>query len=177
MLKPVDARFLLWLYPARWRAEYGEELRGMLLSKPASAADIFDVVLHAARENVRRPDPSTAGFLFMVAWRGLWICCNQVSVLAAPANRADPWVYYLTLAVLSFLIARREQDLWRGYRDAYQATFMGYMTADIGFLVLLPPLHLPPTMLESHVWVWLLLGQFSAFGGGIAGRYMRRKTA
>ncbi len=40
----MDARWLVALYPARWRARYGEELRALLESEPVTPTLVIDVV-------------------------------------------------------------------------------------------------------------------------------------
>jgi len=53
------ARVLLRLYPTAWRAEYGEELTGILLARPLGARVIADVLWNAMRQRAHAAAPST----------------------------------------------------------------------------------------------------------------------
>lgn len=50
---------LLALYPAAWRAEYGAELKEILLARPLSPRVIGDLTINALRQRARAPEPST----------------------------------------------------------------------------------------------------------------------
>jgi hypothetical protein len=50
-------RLLLRLYPAAWRAEYGEELAQIVASKSLTAGVLFNVLWSGLRERLRQSDP------------------------------------------------------------------------------------------------------------------------
>ncbi len=52
-IKALVVRGTLRLYPARWRAEYGQELEGLLLLGRLTPRAIADVILSAIRERLR----------------------------------------------------------------------------------------------------------------------------
>ena len=56
---PVLAALLLRCYPARWRREYGDELRYILESHPLTAASAVDVIAGGLRQRARSASPST----------------------------------------------------------------------------------------------------------------------
>ncbi|MGA7239371.1 MAG: hypothetical protein WBY44_27055 [Bryobacteraceae bacterium] len=53
-IKPHLVRGLLRLYPAEWRAEYGEELGTLLALRPITSSVFADVLLSASRERLKR---------------------------------------------------------------------------------------------------------------------------
>jgi hypothetical protein len=55
----VLAALLLHCYPARWRREYGDELRYILESHPLTAAIAVDVLTGGLRQRARSASPST----------------------------------------------------------------------------------------------------------------------
>jgi len=170
---------LLWLYPSPWRREYGEELRAMLLSQPLGLRVVWDVVVHAARENVRYPDPSVFGIVFMLAWRVLWILIQPVAWLAVAAGHVDPWIENLTVGGITCWSVMRESGPRDGalrviVRPLLAAT-AGYAGSLILFRMLMasglfPQVDLPPkpAVLESFRYglaVGILI-QLTGFGLG-----------
>ena len=181
---------LVQLYPSRWRREYGEELRAVLLSQSLGLGVVWDVVLHAARENARYPDPWVFGILFMLAWRVLWILLQPAAWLAAAAGRIDPWIFYVTLAAVSSWSVVRESGLAdrvaRANLSALFAATTGHIASASMYLTLrahglLPHVHFPPipAILESFSCgsAAILLAELTGLGAGLAGRYIKRKIA
>jgi hypothetical protein len=56
-MKKRIVRFLLRLYPASWRVEYGQELASILESRRLSAAVVFDTLRSAMVERARVSEP------------------------------------------------------------------------------------------------------------------------
>jgi hypothetical protein len=56
-MKPHLIAFLLRLYPARWRSEYGAEFAGLLASRPLTAREFCNVAAHAAWQQLRLQEP------------------------------------------------------------------------------------------------------------------------
>ena len=78
--------WLLRLYPHAWRAEYGAELRGMLLRRPLSAAIVVDVAMSALWQRVRAMEASTvAGIGLML----VTIAALVSNVMAPPGTRSQ----------------------------------------------------------------------------------------
>ena len=84
--------WLVRLYPASWRHEYGDELQEILLNRPLTAGIAADVVRSALRQRARFAAPSTvlglpsmlmviAGFLLPPFSNG-WITTNVLSPTA-----------------------------------------------------------------------------------------------
>jgi hypothetical protein len=57
--RPALVRALLRLYPADWRQEYGDELAGILLSRPLTAGILVDLAWNAGVQRARAAAPST----------------------------------------------------------------------------------------------------------------------
>ncbi len=57
---------LLFVYPARWRREYGAELSDILLARPLSANILGDVFFSALRWRITATEPSTLLGLVMM---------------------------------------------------------------------------------------------------------------
>jgi hypothetical protein len=55
--KRCIARGLAHLYPAAWRAEYGQELTDLLLSRPLGVRALLNVSLSAVRQQLRSGEP------------------------------------------------------------------------------------------------------------------------
>jgi hypothetical protein len=49
--------FLLRLYPARWRSEYGAEFANLLAARPLTVREFSNVVAHAAWQQLRLGEP------------------------------------------------------------------------------------------------------------------------
>jgi hypothetical protein len=55
--KPHIVAALVGLYPARWKREYGEELRDVLLRRRLDAATAADAIWNAVRQQLRLGEP------------------------------------------------------------------------------------------------------------------------
>jgi hypothetical protein len=63
--------WMLRLYPKAWRAEYGDELGSMLLTRPLSAAIVFDIARSAMWQRLRVVLPATwvgIGLMLVTIW-------------------------------------------------------------------------------------------------------------
>lgn len=65
-IKPQTVQALLRLYPAEWRAEYGEELASLLSLQPITPHVFVDVVRSAVHERLRREAWKVFGALLVV---------------------------------------------------------------------------------------------------------------
>ncbi|HXS11499.1 MAG TPA: hypothetical protein VN734_02245 [Acidobacteriaceae bacterium] len=89
MIKRLD-KFLLRLYPLRWRARYGEEFEALLLTQPRSLRDSVDIVRSALREHLL---PTQGGLMETHPTSGFIL--RQPSALIPPA---------MSLAALSIVL-------------------------------------------------------------------------
>ncbi len=81
-IKPRVVRGLLRLYPAQWRAEYGEELEALLLIGRITPHVVADVVLSAIRERVRRQREWKTGGAILLALTCAGIVVNNTKPLS-----------------------------------------------------------------------------------------------
>jgi hypothetical protein len=73
-IRPLIVRAFLRLYPADWRAEYGEELGALLSRGPITPHVFADVVLSATRERLRREAWKACGAaLFVLTALGIFV--------------------------------------------------------------------------------------------------------
>jgi hypothetical protein len=59
---------LVGMYPARWKREYGDEFRDVLMRRPLDAATAFDAVWNALRQQARSGDIWIVAGLPLLAW-------------------------------------------------------------------------------------------------------------
>lgn len=70
-MKTAIVSWLLYLYPKAWRAEYGDELRAMLLARPLTAAIVVDIARSAMWQRLRVVLPATwvgIGLMLVTIW-------------------------------------------------------------------------------------------------------------
>jgi hypothetical protein len=75
---------LLYLYPPRWRHEYGDELQEVLQQRPLTLGSVADVAWQGVRQRWHEGGPVLAIGLFMVPWVAGMIVEN----LFYPGSRA-----------------------------------------------------------------------------------------
>lgn len=109
--------FLIRLYPAGWRARYGDEFEALLEERPLGPFDVADIVLSAIDARIRPrgvagADDHTRGVLMTLRIGGvaaivggaLWV----VSLAGASAIQGadgQPWQALFLLAILALLVA------------------------------------------------------------------------
>jgi hypothetical protein len=110
-------RLLLHLYPAQWRAEYGEELAQVVASKPLTAGVLFNVLWNGIEERLRQSDP---GIFF-----GLLLCCfvftGNLMEIVRPSFATFATRWFGTLELLVLILAASYSALRS--RSALRATF------------------------------------------------------
>jgi hypothetical protein len=111
----IKARFtsaLLWIYPARWRSEYGAELSDLLLAQPLSALVVADVVWNGARQRARSLEPSTiigmAAMLVIV----VGFVQNIVAPLRYVGGAATSLLQPSTMTLPTLVVAPMESNLY-----------------------------------------------------------------
>jgi hypothetical protein len=76
---------LLKLYPKSWRAEYGDELRGVLAERSLTSAIIADVAVGALTERWRRTEP----WIIVGVTGAIWIAALFIRSIMAPPPYSD----------------------------------------------------------------------------------------
>lgn len=125
---------LVGLYPARWKREYGEELRDVLLRRRLDAATAADAIWNAFRQQLRLGEPwLLVGVPWLVLnWAGYWwkgisytLPYNFLDVsrpiFLPPLNLLDKFVPPLNLLVplmLGYWTVTRDPIDGRGSRAA-----------------------------------------------------------
>jgi hypothetical protein len=99
-IKPRIIRGLLGLYPAGWRAEYGEELAALLLNRAITASTIVDVVASATGERLKRDQVWKICGICLFAWTAFGVLLNNTAPLS---NESYEW--YKKLWQLGVLLA------------------------------------------------------------------------
>ena len=177
---------LLRLYPARWRARYGDEFAAVLESRPLGPFDVVDILLGAVDAHLHLRGLGSAsrqgkGFVMSLRIGGyaaiggaiLWL----VGFAVASADQSDaawPWVVFLAgtvalliaLAGLSAFQARRYPRLvWA----AFTVPAIGAVLSALGLVG--TALGLPGTLLASLTpWeVWFLGLVLLVAGSGLFG--------
>ena len=77
-------RVLVRAYPGSWRAEYGAELEGLLLSTGLSPAAVADVVRAAAIQHLKRDEPWKLCAVLLALWAlicSAWNTARPLSTL------------------------------------------------------------------------------------------------
>jgi hypothetical protein len=125
-IRPTIIRGLLRVYPAAWRAEYGEELGALLSDRPVNPSIVVDVVISATREHMKR-DP---------IWKTCGICLFAWTVIGILLNNTVPlshggYEFYKTLWQLGLLLAgcltllgnRGKSPTWAALKAALLGSF------------------------------------------------------
>jgi hypothetical protein len=102
-------RLLLHVYPAAWRAEYGEEFAALLRSRPLSAFIIANVLLSGFRERLRQSDPA---IFCGIAFTCVFMCLGLFSIFRGGTSGLFLWFgdLLLILALAATVVA------WSAYR-------------------------------------------------------------
>ena len=120
-------RFLLLLYPARWRKEYGMELAEVLRSRSLTPRIAADVSTNAVRQRIRyAPVWLLAGIVLLTAA----ILHMALLLLGVLPVQSAHWVFaanVFSLLVTSFLTAiRRDGSFVIGISAALKAALLGF---------------------------------------------------
>jgi hypothetical protein len=106
---------LLRLYPASWRARYGDEFEALLEERPLGPFDVADVLLSAFDAHLRRGGAAATGDHFRgvrmtlrnggiaaITGGGLWL----ISLAGASATQgAQPWIGLFVIALCALVVA------------------------------------------------------------------------
>jgi hypothetical protein len=141
-LKSWIASTLLRLYPAAWRLEYGDELKGILLARPLGLRVIADVLWNGLRQRARTAEPSTilglvamlvilTGWVFMGATYGrTWTALMQPSPRTFPPVAVMASGLFVSLLVLC--------GCWTHLRHGGRARRAGVAAMRMGLIAGIP---------------------------------------
>lgn len=73
---------LIWLYPSRWRAEYGDELAEVLSHRSLRPGEVLNVVCNAMWQQLRMQEP----WLIVGAPLLVWAFVFWIVILSAPLH-------------------------------------------------------------------------------------------
>jgi F0F1-type ATP synthase assembly protein I len=102
-------RLLLRIYPAAWRAEYGDEFAALLRSKPLTASVIANVILSGFRERLRQSDPA---IFCGIAFTLLFLCLGLFNIFRGSTSGLFLWSGDLLL----ILVLAGTVAAWSAYR-------------------------------------------------------------
>jgi hypothetical protein len=85
-LKPQIVAALVGLYPARWKREYGDEFRDVLMRQPLEAVAVLDAVWNAMGQQVRNGEPWV---IVGIPWLVLELFTQLLNVLYPGPYQAD----------------------------------------------------------------------------------------
>jgi len=77
---------LLYLYPPRWRQEYGEELQDLLRQRPLRIGGVADVAWNGIRQRLHDPGAGVQLGLLLMAWVGISLAMNVMTPAAMPGT-------------------------------------------------------------------------------------------
>jgi hypothetical protein len=128
---PLPIRFLLWLYPAKWRREYGEEMRSMLASQPLTGSVVRNVLAHTFREHLRHPAPWITGFAIVFFWRIFCFVWNPSTPLTPAAWTRlaviDRWIILVAAFATAWVTVIREGNILRAAKSGWRAAIYGVL--------------------------------------------------
>jgi hypothetical protein len=110
-------RILVRLYPASWRARYGDEFEVLLEERPMGPFDVADILLSAFDAHLRRSGSAAAGDhhrgvrmtlrnggIAAIVGGGLWLI-SLAGASASNTGDGQPWLTLLVLALCALVIA------------------------------------------------------------------------
>jgi hypothetical protein len=79
-MKRLVVAGLVRLYPSRWRAEYGEELAGVLMRRPLGAGGVLNVAANAGWQQLQMQEP----WLMVGVPATVWVAISLTILLTHP---------------------------------------------------------------------------------------------
>jgi hypothetical protein len=143
----VDPRWLVALYPERWRARYGDEFRALLEAEPATPSLVIDVIRGAIGAHAT---PPPAGVIPMRS-RSLTATSLLAVLLVLPA-----------LTFLASAMVRLMQPTQHQPAHAAQVIFDAFTTLPAGWFYVLLWFAPVGALILSAVVVWRRLGSDAA---------------
>jgi hypothetical protein len=117
---------LVRLYPARWRAEYGEEIEALLAARELTPFAALDVIRSAAREHLRRAEFWKISGMALFGGTACTIYVNNSTRLPRLSYFWFPFTWNVVLIVIgcvTSLRARGRSPSWA----AAKAAMLGYL--------------------------------------------------
>jgi len=147
--------FLIRLYPASWRARYGDEFEAILEERPLGPFDVADILLGAMDAQLRLRGrgavihgrglsmPSRIGGFAAVIGAGLLAAAGLLSYgLVSVAGAVQPLLFFTGLAALLVALAGLSAFQARAHPrltwGAFAMTAVGTMVAAIGLVTTTP---------------------------------------
>jgi hypothetical protein len=117
---------LLQAYPRSWRAEYGEELAGVLAQKRLALGVVADVLGGAARQHLFRDDPWKICGAGLFVWTCLGLVLIRDSRLAPSMEPLSAMALgCFLLATGAWTVLRKKSGLWESGAAAVKAAMAG----------------------------------------------------
>jgi hypothetical protein len=179
--------FLIRLYPARWRSEYGAEFAGLLAARPLIMREFCNVVAHAAWQQLRLQEP---WLLLGIPFTTLSIigCARVVAGMPFAAQEHDR--NFAGAVALWAFFATGYWTMWRKRKGAGRAAIWFNLLAAAPYFLLglasvagLVPIRTVDAGASVNYWRGVLLTapffQIAVAGlfgwlGGLAARLVRR---
>lgn len=193
--------FLVSLYPAQWREEYGDELQDVLLARPISVATVNDVVWSAIGQRVRYLPPHAIlglpSMAFFAAWCSINVMwpetmLNDWSALIHHTTKVQPPAVVYSFDTVPFVLLLVVCGAWTHQRLKYSAPrcgvaamqltgYAGFPVMVLGTLMAFDVVSLSGfTALQVFATTYFQFGTSFVWGAlsGFAARwYLRRKVA
>jgi len=177
--------FLLRLYPARWRSEYGAEFAGVLAARPLTAGEFCNVAMNAAWQQLRLQEP----WLLLGVPVALIECAQLIAGMPFAAREHDRNFAGAAFALAVFF-ATGFWTMWRNGKRAGRAAIAfnllataPYFLFGLGALAGVAPIRTVDAGASASYWRGVLLTapffQVAVAGttgwlGGRAARLVRR---
>lgn len=176
---------LLAMYPARWRARYGEEFRAVLESRPLGPFDVADVVIGALDARLTRFRSTGAagtdgGPLMMLRLGGfgaiaggtLWFV--GLAVASLPGDDDTSWLAVVAIGTVGLLLALIGLSAFQARSDpmlawaAFVIPGLGTLVSVIGATVMaLGPGDEPLVLGSLSAWSVWMIGLLGTFVGSL----------
>ena len=126
--------FLLRLYPARWRSEYGAEFASLLAARRLTAREVSNVAAHAAWQQLRLQQPwLLLGVPFMIV--SLIGCAELIAGVPLGARQHERNFAGAAVATAAFF-ASGYWTMWRNGKGAGRAAIRFNFLASAPYLLL-----------------------------------------
>lgn len=183
---------LLRLYPARWRARYGDEFESLLAERPLGPFDVADVLLGAldAQLHLRGlgswsehrkgiPMSLRLGGIAAVLGGALWFAGLMWGFVVDPADE-DPGAILMLLGTIALLVGLAGLSAFQARRHpalvwaAFALPAVGGALATIG-LILMAVVHQP--VAGIHGWGLFIVGVIATIAGSVLFAIATYRTA
>jgi len=163
-VRPLIVAALVGLYPARWKREYADEFRDVLMQRRLSLAAVLDTILSAAGQQVRLGEPwLIIGFPWMLLVIG-GIVWNMLHPGPYARDSVGPSIDFLPPLVIGYWTVWRNPEQGHGGRAAMKhAMLISWPLCALGILYGLGILRIlvlgpgdPSTTFHEHGFAYTL---------------------